>query len=120
MSDADLLAQIEALERRLERRLNVGLAPIAEALHRIETQTVLTNGRVTIIEQWRIETEARTSERALAVKEAANLVAEQAQKALQSRERSRKWWATMVGLSFTAVTISTPVVGSILRHFRLL
>lgn len=120
MSESDIQHQIEALERRLERRLNVGLKPITETLHRIETQTVKTNGRVTVVEQWRIETEARAAERAIAVQEAATIASEQARDAIASHDRSRRWWATVVALCFTAVSVGTPLMGALLRHLHVI
>lgn len=120
MSDGDVQAQLEALERRLERRLSVGLHPITETLQRIETQTVKTNGRVTAVEQWRIATEARAAERAIAVQEAATLAAEKAHEAVAEHDRSRRWWATRLSLGFAAISVGTPFVSSMLHHFGIL
>lgn len=116
-----LLAEHENhVEDRVARLVNSAVQPLKEQAQRIEIQTVKTNGRVTSLEGWRIESEARAGERAIAAKEAAALVAAEASARLQANERSRKWKITVITLGFTALSVGTPVVSSCLHHFGVL
>lgn len=120
MTETEIVRQIEALERRVERRLAAAMAPISETLHRIEQKVDKTNGRVTGLEKWRIAREAAEGERVLAAKEAAALVAQKAEAAVQARERSRKWKATVISTGFAAITVGTPLMGALLRHLHVI
>jgi hypothetical protein len=99
----------------VRRILTDALAPIRRDLEEIKHETKKTNGRVTSLEAYRIVTETRSEERALAAKEAAALVAKQAAMTLASRERSRRWWIAVVTACITAVSVSTPLM-SLLIH----
>jgi hypothetical protein len=102
-------------DKRLRRALDDALLPVKAQAQRIEQKVDKTNGRVTSLEAYRIVTETRSEERALAAKEAAALVAKQAAMTLASRERSRRWWIAVVTACITAVSVSTPLM-SLLIH----
>lgn len=96
------------------------MAPIRSDLTEIKQQVKATNGRVGVLEKWRIERDAREDERAKAAQVAAALVAAKAQKTLELNERSRTWKIGAGTLAFTAISVGTPLVSSMLHHFGIL
>lgn len=104
----------------LRSMLSDYMAPMREDLTEIKTQVKQTNGRVGVLEKWRIERDAREDERAKAAALAAALVASQASATLESHERSRTWKIGAGTLVFTALSVGTPVVSSTLHHFGIL
>lgn len=120
MTEHDLLRQIEALETRLERRLNAGAEPILRALDRIERKVDKTNGRVTRLEEYRLTTESAERTRTQARKEASELALKTAEQAVQARERSRKWWLGRGTLVLLAFSTATPVMGALLRALHVI
>jgi len=106
-------------ENTMNRLVKSAMQPLKDQSDRIERQVVATNGRVTHLEAWRIEANARADERANAAKLAAELVAKKAAEVISDRERSHKWWlglATAVTGGIVAVTTLTGVLAQYLAH----
>lgn len=96
------------------------LGPIRADVSEIKAQVKVTNGRVGVLEKWRIEKDAREDERARAAATAAALVASKASAAIDGRERSRTWKIGAGTLVFTALSVGAPLVTSLLNHAGIL
>lgn len=96
------------------------MGPVHDDLREIKAQVKETNGRVGILEKWRIERDAREDERAKAAEIAAALVASKAAAALEVHERSRVWKIGIAGLAVTAMSVCVPIGGAIMRGIGIL
>jgi hypothetical protein len=100
------------MEHRLERLFHRDIQEQNKTLARIEKEVLRTNGRVTGLEQKAVRAEIAAETRAEVAQETAKIVAEK----VESKERSRKWWAGVIAATAAGIgTIAT--VASLLANY---
>jgi hypothetical protein len=109
---------IRRIASEIKRELQVEYRILIDGIRRIEHKVEKLDDDVEALQNDKIARETREDERVRASRQAAELVATKAAKAIADRERSRLWWLKVVGAvtaAIVAITTLTSVLGQYLH-----
>jgi cell division septum initiation protein DivIVA len=105
MTEDQIRRLLDTMKHDIERLFHRDILQVNNTLERIEREVKTTNGRVTRLEEKGLVAEAVARDRAQRAQDAAELVAEKAQAAIESKERSRRWWLGVIAAVGTGVGV---------------
>jgi hypothetical protein len=114
MTNDDIRRIASEVKRELQNEIHI----LIDTVKRVERKVDRIDERVAHLENDKFAREIRENERERQARQAAEIVADKAAKAITDRDRSRSWWIKVIGAitaAIVAITTATSVLGQYLH-----